>query len=123
MPRESRFNMGMGMGMGFGMMMKWILRELWNNKKFSFFYMTNLTFGLLGLLLLSTLQNSFEKATFLKAKEILSADFSIYARRVLGEKELQNLFTSTSIPWGFETSRRIGLYTMVRKSSEGESKL
>ncbi len=90
---------------------KLAFKDIFKNKKFSSFFVANLTFGLIGLLTLNIFNLSFKEGLSLKSKEILSADLSISARRLLENQEMDKIEASFPIK---SKTRTVQLFTMAQ---------
>lgn len=94
-------------------------RELKNRRKFVFFFLINLSIGLIGLMSIEHFKISFNDVLNARSKTMLGADIGLRSRQKISEDEL-NVFTS-ALPPGSESSEIISLFSMV--STTGEARL
>ena len=94
--------------------MIWIklaLRELLNNRRFSFFFVINLSLGLLGFVALDSFKQSLDQHLGANAKGILTADLSISAHRPFSIEELQ--VVDDIIGTDYVSSKQINFFAMA----------
>lgn len=70
------------------MILKWAMREIFRGWRLSFFFIFNMTLGLTGFISIEALKSSLDTFLADNAKQILSADIAISARRNITEQEL-----------------------------------
>ncbi len=68
--------------------MRWILRELRNDLRFTVVFVLTLSLGMTGFLGLDSFRKSVERSLGSRARELLGADLAISARRPLTEAEV-----------------------------------
>ncbi len=66
----------------------YIIKELFNDRRFSLLFIINLTLGLVGFVALDGFRDSIDKTLYTKSKAILGADFGLSSRRPLKSEEL-----------------------------------
>ncbi len=93
------------------MTFKWALREIRNQIKFSFFFVFNLSIGLIGFLCLDAFKTSLDQTFQQNAKSFMAADLSVSTRRFLTEAEIQN--TRSTMGPGAVEGRTWELFSMV----------
>ena len=71
--------------------LRFSFQEVRSQFRIQAFLIINLSFGIFGFLILQIFQSSLFLQTKLKAQETLTADFSISARRILNESEIQKI--------------------------------
>jgi putative ABC transport system permease protein len=79
------------------MYLKWILRELRRSWKFGLFFIFNLTLGLTGYLSLEAFKSSVEDTLHKNAKNILSGDIAVSARRELTDAEKKTMIEHKAV--------------------------
>ena len=94
-------------------------KEIWGHKKFSLFFIANLTLGLIGFLSLDAFKASFHNQLLSNSKTILTADLSISARRHLTPEEVQN--SLKILPQTVRKQETVTFYSMV--ASKEKSRL
>jgi len=67
------------------------LKDLFRNQFFLFFFITNLSISLTGLIGLENFKSAFQSSIRSRAKEIAGSDLSISGRRALNDKKLQEI--------------------------------
>ncbi|EQC51374.1 ABC transporter permease, partial [Bacteriovorax sp. DB6_IX] len=100
--------------------LRFVRREIQNNKRFTILFILNLSLGLTGFIALDGFKESLDRTIKTRSKGILGADFGISARRPILENELESV--KEKLPQSFEESKMIELYSMVSNLS-GRSKL
>ncbi|MEZ4742131.1 MAG: FtsX-like permease family protein [Bdellovibrionota bacterium] len=88
------------------------IKEIIGNKKFSYFFITNLAIGLIGFTSLDTFKRSFQRNLANSSKAILTGDIEISSRRKLTENELRKAEQILS-PFFIEQNKHITLYSMI----------
>ncbi|AHI04756.1 ABC-type transport system, permease component [Bdellovibrio bacteriovorus W] len=73
------------------MILKLALRELFRSWRFGLFFIFNLSLGLTGFVTLEAFNSALKQQIEINAKEILSADLGVTARRELSEDELKKI--------------------------------
>lgn len=94
--------------------MLWVklaLKDLFHNKKFTFFFLLNLILGLLGFVSLDAMKSSIEIEMSSRQKNILTADISFSGRRPLNTQEEKSI--QKNLPDNSQRSEVIGLYSMA----------
>jgi len=86
-------------------------REIYNNRRFSLFFILHLAIGLSGLVAIDSLKHSIENTLQQKAKGLLAADLSVEARRLLTPKEEEKLYQQ--LPNRYEESKVFESFTMI----------
>lgn len=92
-------------------MIRWIFRELRNNRRFSLIFILNLSLGLTGFLCLEAFKTSLNSALKANSKNFLSADLAVESRREVTEQELALI--RAQLPEGSEESRLLEFFAMV----------
>jgi putative ABC transport system permease protein len=98
------------------MIFDYAYKELKNNKKFLFGFAFNLALGLWALILLDSFNVSFNEIIGARAKNLLTSDISVFARRKLTEQELKTL-DQTINSYQVDKSLVVEVYSMVRSDS------
>ncbi len=98
----------------------YILREIYQDRFFSFLFVLNLALGLTGFISLNIFKNSLESSINSQSKEILGADLGFSARRPITESELQ--IVEDLIEVNFKKTQLIESYSMVA-NTKGNSRL
>ena len=96
------------------MLVRWIFRELRNNKRIVSILILNLAIGLAGFLCLSTFKEALKSTVEENSKTFLSADLAVSARRVLTEDEISRI--QKHLPENSQTSRLWEFFSMVANS-------
>jgi putative ABC transport system permease protein len=94
-------------------------REITNNKRFTLFFIFNLTLGLLGFVTLDSFKVAFDKSLDDRSRNLLSADLSVSARRELTPDEQKAI--AAVLPPGTQEGNMVEMYSMV--ASERTSRL
>ena len=81
------------------------LKELLNNRRFSIFFILNLSLGLAGFIALDSFQVSLDRHLTRNSKSILGADISISSRMPVPPETLNQLEQILPSPW--ESSKKI----------------
>ena len=93
------------------------LRELKNSKKFCLFFILNLSFGILGFLVLHSFKTSVNESLGKRAKLLLASDISVSSRKPLDEiKEKQ--ITSYIAPFVEKRAYVNSIYSMAQSQSK-----
>ncbi|MCE3009548.1 MAG: ABC transporter permease [Proteobacteria bacterium] len=100
-------------------MIRWIFRELRNNKRFSAFFILNLALGLTGFLCLDAFKSSMDAALQANSKNFLSADLAVESRRDIRDDEIKAI--RGKLPQGAQEGRLVEFFSMV--ASKGGSRL
>ena len=87
------------------------LKELLNNRRFSIFFILNLSLGLAGFIALDSFQVSLDRHLTRNSKSILGADISISSRIPVPPETLNQLEQILPSPW--ESSKKINFITMA----------
>ena len=80
------------------------LKELLNNRRFSIFFILNLSLGLAGFIALDSFQVSLDRHLTRNSKSILGADISISSRMPVPRETLNHLEQILPSPW--ESSKK-----------------
>ena len=86
-------------------------QEIFGHKKFSIFFILNVSLGLIGFISLDGFKNSFQSHLKENSKELLTADISVSARRMLNSDEKEKSYKL--LPPGTQTTGVVSLYSMV----------
>ncbi len=100
------------------LLFKLAFRELYNNRKFSLFFISTLFVGLIGFALLSNLQSSINHYMNQYAKSILAADVKFSTNFKLTEKESNWL--NKQLPKGTKQARMISFFAMARAKDKAK---
>lgn len=94
--------------------LKWSLRELKNQKRWSIFFILNISIGLTGFIGLDAFKSSLQKNFRDNAKSNLSGDISFSARRMFSDKEIDK-FTNVVSQYskGSQIGRTWELFSMA----------
>lgn len=98
------------------MFLKLIISDLRNNFIFFSLLIFNFTLGLTGFVALDSFKVGIQKAVKANAKEYLSADLTVSARRLLTDREVQIAkieLTGKGATDSFQESRMVEMFTMV----------
>jgi putative ABC transport system permease protein len=105
----------------------WAFRELRNQKKWSLFFILNLSVGLSGFIALDAFKTSLQKNFRDNAKVNMSGDLSLGTRRLFNEDELKKINEFVSEQSSIvSTSRNWELFSMAyvkKEQGAGESRL
>jgi putative ABC transport system permease protein len=93
------------------MILRWALRHLIAQKRFSLVFILNLSLGLIGFLTLETFRGSLDQALQENSKGLLSADLSMSARRELTAAEIEKARSIIGIDR--EESRLYDFFSMM----------
>ncbi len=97
------------------MWLRLAFREILNNRRFSLFFVFNLSLGLFGFLSLDAFKVSMQRSLAEHSRSILTADIGVESRRVLTAQEDQII--RQVLGSGAEETRLWTLYSMVASSS------
>src|SRR4051812_25824703 len=97
------------------MLFRYAWRELRNSPRFCLLFIVNLSLGLVGFIALDTLKRSFSERLQASARDMLTADLSIAARRDFNPKELTD--AEQALPPGTLHQDVLTLYSMVSGTS------
>lgn len=92
-------------------LLKYLFKEIFNNKKFAAFFIINICLGLLCFSTVDSVKNAIESALKQRSKKILTSDISVHARRHLSDDERQKALAQT--PEGSLHSENIEMFTMA----------
>ncbi len=95
--------------MGFVIRNAW--REIRNNRPFCFFYLVNLSLGLIGFISVDSFKYSLEEKVVAESKQLLGADLAIRARRIISDEELA--VTREALPKGTKEIEAVDFFSMV----------
>jgi putative ABC transport system permease protein len=87
------------------------LKELFNHRRFSLFFIINLALGLAGFIALDSFQTSLDRHLTRNSKAILGADLAIIGQRPIEPDQRSALEARLPGPW--ESSNKITFVTMV----------
>ena len=90
-------------------------KELLNHRRFSIFFILNLSLGLAGFIALDSFQVSLDRHLTRNSKSILGADISISSRMPVPPETLNQLEQMLPSPW--EASKKIHFVTMAANES------
>lgn len=90
---------------------KLALKEIYNNKRFTFIFVFSLFLGLFGLVTVNALKTSIQLTMNSKSKGLIASDISVGARRHLTPEE--NKILDEALPSGSQSSRITESFTMV----------
>ena len=90
-------------------------KELVNHRRFSIFFILNLSLGLAGFIALDSFQVSLDRHLTRNSKSILGADLSLSARQPISPQQLEQLEQMLPSPW--EASKKIHFVTMAANDS------
>ena len=90
-------------------------KELLNHRRFSIFFILNLSLGLAGFIALDSFQVSLDRHLTRNSKSILCADISISSRMPIPSETLNQLEQMLPSPW--EASKKIHFMTMAANES------
>lgn len=96
------------------------LKELVHNRKFSAFFIVNLSIGLFAFVTLFGFQAALTQTLNKKSKSVLGADLVVSARRPIQDAEIQ--VVENELDAGFEKTNMLETFSMVRSGS-GQSRL
>ncbi len=99
------------------LILKLAFRELKNSKKFALFFITNLSIGILGFLILHSFKLSVNESLDARAKILLASDISISSRKDLSQNQIEKIDKILS-PYILNRANITGLYSM----GQGEAK-
>ncbi|MCP3922164.1 MAG: ABC transporter permease [Desulfobacterales bacterium] len=88
------------------------IKEIFKNRKFSFFFILNMSIGLTGFIAINSFSSSFNKYMENNLREILTADFMIMSSRPLTAEE--NKITEEILGKNRKESRQTVFYSMVK---------
>ena len=91
-------------------LLRFLFRELRNERRFTLFFLLNLTLGLAAFTSLEAIKGSFDRHFIENSKTLLTADISISARRPLTAKERQLIAKDVE---SAETSSVINMFSML----------
>lgn len=101
------------------MLLKLSFREILNQRKFTLFFIFNISIGLLGPVILENFKEKFEENLSKKSKSLLGADLGLRSRRPITQKEIN--VTKSEIKKVRDETSLIDLFSMAR--SEEVSRL
>ena len=93
-------------------MLKFVFKELKNNRRFTFLFIINLSLGLSGFTALDIFKYSLDEALQKQSKAILGGDLSVSSRRPLNsqeQKQVESFFKDSA----FEKTKALRMYAMV----------
>lgn len=86
-------------------------REMRNNRAFCFFYMINLSLGLLGFITIDSFKRSVKEQVSMESQKLLGADLALRTRREFTALELNQ--TKALLPKGTESVQAVDFFSMV----------
>lgn len=102
--------------------LKLVYKELKNHPRFSLMYVLTMFLGLVGLMIISNFNDSFKIAIQARAKNLLTADLAIVARRPFTEQEGQAI-TSRVTSKADKSAQMLEMYHMARRVDGSKSRL
>ena len=105
------------------MILRWALRELRNQPRTAVFFVLNLSLGLSGFIALNSFRSSLEDSLRQNAKNFLSADLSVSARRLLTANEKSILDQVLTAAPEHKVTRLWEMFSMVSTPGQGRSRL
>jgi len=90
---------------------KFAFREIFNNSRFSWFFIINLLLGLVGFIALDSFKISIHTHISNRSKAMFSADLDVRSSRVLTQEDI-NFLTENIGPFEQQT-RRLEFLSMV----------
>ncbi|MEZ4820446.1 MAG: FtsX-like permease family protein [Bdellovibrionota bacterium] len=102
------------------LILHYALKELIHNRKFSIFFIANLSVGLFAFVTLFGFQSSLTRTLSEKSKKLLGADLGVSARRPLQVDEVK--VVENELGLNFKKTHLLETYSMVR-SVRGQSRL
>lgn len=91
--------------------LKLALKEIRNNARFSWFFIINLTLGLVGFIALDSFKISIHEHIAGKSKAMLSADLDFRSNRALTPEEIH--FIEAQLPGVLAKTRQIDFLSMI----------
>jgi putative ABC transport system permease protein len=95
----------------------WALRELRNNRKFTVFFVINLSVGMMGFISLQAFKSSVAQSVEARSKTYLGADLGVSARRDLEDYE-KKILDEVVKKEGLQVSAMKELYSMTSSSTK-----
>lgn len=93
-------------------MFKEISRDIRSDKKFVFYFILNLSMGLIGLVGLLGFKAAFQNGLNKRSRTILGSDLAVYSRVALTEEKKSDLIKL--LPEGTVTKERISMFSMLQ---------
>ena len=100
------------------MVFKLALKEITYNKKFSFFFIFNVTLALMGLIVIDNFKYNFANDLSKKGKEILGSDISLSSRYKLSPAKLDGFYQRVGGKNNIQISEVISMFTMGQIKDE-----
>jgi len=100
------------------MIFKLALKEITYNKKFSLFFIFNVTLALMGLIVIDNFKFSFADDLSKRGKEILGSDISLSARYALSDQKLNGFYKRVGGVSNIKKSLVISMFTMGQLKEE-----
>lgn len=94
------------------------LKELLNNKRFSLFFILNLSLGLVGFIALNSFNTSLHSHFQRNLRDMMTADFILRSSRALKPEESAML--DGALGTGFKRSSQIRFFSMVSGASQSK---
>ena len=91
-------------------------REIRNNRAFCFFYLINLSLGLLGFITIDSFKRSVKEQVTIESQKLLGADLALRTRREFTSAELDQ--TQKLLPPGTESVEAVDFFSMVAGPSK-----
>lgn len=95
---------------------KHALREIRNNRAFCFFYLINLSLGLLGFITIDSFKRSVNQQVSMESQKLLGADLAVRTRRDFTSSELEKI--SQILPPGTKNAEAVDFFSMVAGPTE-----
>jgi putative ABC transport system permease protein len=95
--------------MSFALKHAW--RELQNNRAFCFFYLVNLSLGLLGFITIDSFKRSVKEQVSMESQKLLGADLALRTRREFTDLELKQ--AEALLPEGTKSVDAVDFFSMV----------
>jgi len=95
-------------------LLKYLLRDLLNNRRFVFLFIFNLSLGLAGFIALDGFKVSLDQTIKKRSKTILGADFGVSSRRQIKANERE--FIKAAALQNVDESELIEIYSMIANS-------
>ncbi len=86
------------------------LKELFNHRRFSLFFILNLALGLAGFIALDSFQTSLDRHLTRNSKAILGADLAVVSRAPMTEEQQTGM--ESQLPGSWEMTRKVSFVTM-----------
>ncbi len=94
--------------------LRYVFRELLNNRRFSFLFVLNLSMGLTGFVALDGFKVSLDHTIRGRSKAVLGGDFGLSARRPLGDDE--RAVVEGAFEGHYKSSAMVEMFSMIANS-------